>query len=186
MDQKIGVFCLIDVQEFHLWRIPQPKSWHRPPRPTYIETLFFPKLSWYGLLSYILFPHLKRTCHRVDRVLGLFSSRLNWEPPTLYLTRRRVWPPPLLVPGGGGDTLACGAGDRVVGSQCGRGDRHSGYSRYIYVLWGTCFVLDIRKSFLFRERLLGGEMWWQPWSQSWCCPPPGAGSPLTWILSVCS
>jgi hypothetical protein len=40
--------------------------------------------------------------HRVDRVLGFFSSRPNWDYPTPH--RRRVCPPLPLVPG---DTLAC-------------------------------------------------------------------------------
>ncbi len=42
--------------------------------------------------------------HRVDRVLGFFSSRPNWDPHT----RRRVCPPPVLWLAEGRDKLACG------------------------------------------------------------------------------
>jgi hypothetical protein len=45
-----------------------------------------------------------RTQHRVDRVLGFFSSRPNSDP----LTRGRICSPPLFP--GGGDTHACGIG----------------------------------------------------------------------------
>ncbi len=40
--------------------------------------------------------------HRVDRVIGFFSSRRNWD----SLTRRRVCPLHPLVPGGGAHSLA--------------------------------------------------------------------------------
>ncbi len=70
--------------------------------------------------------------HRVDRVLGFFSSRPNWDPPMHFLTHTPVCPPPP-VSGGG---LAGGRGGG--GSQFGRDDRHCGtlgtvvlwYSRY--------------------------------------------------------
>ncbi len=42
--------------------------------------------------------------HRVDRVLGFFSSRPNWDPPPPH-QQVSVSPPPLIP---GGDTLACG------------------------------------------------------------------------------
>jgi len=46
---------------------------------------------------------LLRTFKLLHRVLGFFSSRLNWDPPT----RKRVCPRPL-VPGGGTHSLAGG------------------------------------------------------------------------------
>ncbi len=52
--------------------------------------------------------------HRVDRVLGFFSNRPNWEPPSP--------PPPAGERGWGGG-----------GSHFGRGDRLCRYSRYIYM-----------------------------------------------------
>jgi hypothetical protein len=57
--------------------------------------------------------------HRVDRVLGFFSSRPNWDSTMHSLTRRRACPHHL-VQRGGGDTLACERG----GSQFQRGDVH--------------------------------------------------------------
>ncbi len=45
--------------------------------------------------------------HRVDRVLGFFSSRPNWDPPLPH-TQKSVYPPPF--GSGGGGTLACGWG----------------------------------------------------------------------------
>ncbi len=58
--------------------------------------------------------------HKVDRVLGFFSSHPNWD-------RRRV-PPPF---SSGGDTLA-----RVIGRegpQFGRGDIHCGTLGTVYM-----------------------------------------------------
>ncbi len=43
--------------------------------------------------------------HRVDRVLGFFSSRPKWDSPTPAPAGEYA-PPPLFP--GGGDTLACG------------------------------------------------------------------------------
>ncbi len=57
--------------------------------------------------------------HRVDRVLGFFSSRPNWKPPTPSPAGECAPPPRFREE----DTLACGKGDR--GSQFGRGDRHT-------------------------------------------------------------
>jgi hypothetical protein len=45
------------------------------------------------ILSY-LWIHIT-VHHRVDRVLGFFSSRPNWDSPMHSLTRRRVFPPSL-------------------------------------------------------------------------------------------
>jgi hypothetical protein len=74
------------------------------------------------------------TAHRVDRVLGFFSSRPNWDPPTPSPAGECV---PLF--GSGGDTLACGKGGG--GSQFGRGDRHYG-TLSIYVLCGAAYVAN--------------------------------------------
>ncbi len=83
--------------------------------------------------------------HRVDRVLGFFSSRPNWDtPPPHLFTRRRVCPFPV-TNGGGGKVLLRTRGKTlwfsryictlwwwthspaVEGrSQLGRGDRHCG------------------------------------------------------------
>ncbi len=41
--------------------------------------------------------------HRVDRALGFFSSRPNWDPPTPWLPQASVSPPG----SGGRDTLSC-------------------------------------------------------------------------------
>ncbi len=65
-------------------------------------------------------PFTLCTHHRVDRVLGFFSSRPNWDSPTP--STPSVCAPPRF--GGGGGTLACGRRD--VGSKFRRGDRHSG------------------------------------------------------------
>jgi hypothetical protein len=40
--------------------------------------------------------------HRVDRVPGFVSSRSNWDP-----SLAGDCAPPLFVPGGGGNTVAC-------------------------------------------------------------------------------
>ncbi len=126
--------------------------------------LFFPRLSCHGWLSNILFPHLNRSCHRVDRMLGFFSSRMNWEPPPLHLTPGECVPPPFGSGGGGGGTHSL-AEDGVVGSQCGlrtRGQTQwysiGKYVHYVVAGTSTCLVLDLRKPFKFRKRLLGGEM----------------------------
>ncbi len=60
--------------------------------------------------------------HRVDRVLGFFSSRPNWfgHPPPPH-PQVSVSPPLWFR---GKDRLACGRGS--VGSQIGWGDRHYG------------------------------------------------------------
>jgi hypothetical protein len=58
--------------------------------------------------------------HRVDRVLGFFSSRPNWDPRSPHL-QTGVFPPPLVPLG---DTLTRGRGDE--GSQFVRGDRPCG------------------------------------------------------------
>ncbi len=65
------------------------------------------------------FPVLDVDYHRVDRVLGFFFSRLNWDPATPSPAGQ--WAPP---GSGGGDILACGR--ESGGSQFGRGDRHCG------------------------------------------------------------
>ncbi len=79
--------------------------------------------------------------HRVDRVLGFFSSHQSWDPPTP--SPAGEWVLPLCF--WGGDTLACGRG-RVGWSQLGWGDRH-------------CVTLGIdvlcAHNYLKREWLLG-------------------------------
>ncbi len=54
--------------------------------------------------------------HRKDRVLGIFSSRLNWDTPPPH--PHAIVSPPPLVPGGTHSL----AGEGVGGSQFGRGD----------------------------------------------------------------
>jgi hypothetical protein len=71
---------------------------------------------------------INHAAHRVDRGLGFFSSRPNWEPPPPH---PQASAPPPLVPGG---TLACER--EGGGSQFGRGDRHCG-TLGIYVLCNT-------------------------------------------------
>jgi hypothetical protein len=47
-------------------------------------------------------PHCNDTNnfrHRIDRVLGIFSSRPNWDSPTLHL-QASLSPPPLVQRGG--------------------------------------------------------------------------------------
>jgi hypothetical protein len=55
------------------------------------------------------------TTHRVDSVLGFFSSRPNWDPPPTPSPAGECVPHPFGSggPGGEGDTLACcrGGGD---------------------------------------------------------------------------
>jgi hypothetical protein len=76
--------------------------------------------------------------HRVDRVLGFFSSRPNWDPHTL--TRRWWLFPPPFVKGGGGThyTVACGGG----GGQLERGDRHCG-TLGIYEVLCECTIAQV-------------------------------------------
>ncbi len=66
--------------------------------------------------------------HRVHRVQGFFSSRLNWDSPTRSLAGECV-PPSFGSWEGGGYTLACG----TEGPNFRRGDRHFGILG-IYVL----------------------------------------------------
>ncbi len=72
--------------------------------------------------------------HRVDRVLGFFSSRPNWDSPTPSPWPSGCFstPQPPLVPRGGPHSLA---GEGGVGSQFGRGERHCG-TLGVYVLCG--------------------------------------------------
>ncbi len=66
--------------------------------------------------------NLEGLYHRVlDRVLGFFSSRSNWDPPPHPLTHRRMCPH--FGSRGGAPSLA---GEGGGGSQLGRGDRHCG------------------------------------------------------------
>jgi hypothetical protein len=72
-----------------------------------------PRISRNILPSFLeFFPVLDVDYHRVDRVLGFFSSRLNWDPPPLH-PQAVVLPPPRFQRESGG-------------SQFGRGDRHCG------------------------------------------------------------
>jgi hypothetical protein len=67
--------------------------------------------------------------HRVDRVLGFFSSRPNWDSPTPSPPDECAAPPGFR----GSDTVQSLAGESVGGSQFGRGDSHCG-TLGIYVL----------------------------------------------------
>jgi hypothetical protein len=71
--------------------------------------------------------------HRVDRVLGFFSNRPNWDSPTSPPHQLASVSSPSFVSGwgGGGYTLACGRG--CGGSQFRRGDGHCA-TLGIYVL----------------------------------------------------
>jgi hypothetical protein len=73
--------------------------------------------------------------HRVDRVLGFFSSRQNWDPPPPH---PRASVPPFGF-GGGGHIRLRERG--AVESQFGRGDRHCG-TLGIYVLCGLTWTLE--------------------------------------------
>jgi hypothetical protein len=61
-----------------------------------------------GLLVHHCFFGTKGRPHRVDRVLGFFSSRRNWDSPTPHPQASLSAPPPQLWLGGG--TLACERG----------------------------------------------------------------------------
>jgi hypothetical protein len=67
-------------------------------------------LTSFCLTKFFIFLLFERSSHRVDRRLGFFSSRPNWDPPPPH-PQANVSPPPL-VPGGGGggNTLACRRG----------------------------------------------------------------------------
>ncbi len=82
--------------------------------------------------------------HSVDRVLGCFSNRPNWDPHPL--TRWRVCFAPLVR--GGKDTLACGRGVGGVPIQT-RGET-LWYSRYICGLKSTQ-ARGCRWSILFKD-----------------------------------
>ncbi len=77
-----------------------------------------------------LTPLCKGCTHRVDRVLGFFSSRPSWDP----LTCRQVCPPSFRS--GGGTHPLAGEG----GSQLERGYRHCG-TQGIYALCGCTYSL---------------------------------------------
>jgi hypothetical protein len=66
--------------------------------------------------------------HRVDRALGFFSSRRNWDPPIASPAGDCAPPPPPLFLGEGYIRLR-----EWEWSQFGRGDRHCG-TPGIYVL----------------------------------------------------
>jgi hypothetical protein len=112
--------------------------------------------------------------HKVDRVLGFFSRRPNWNPHSSCPPASVSPPPfgsggthslagegvgggpPLLLPPGecvpsplwfrGGNTLACGRGDSGV--KYGRGDRHCG-ALGIYVLCGAPPLLHAHQQIYF-------------------------------------
>ncbi len=74
--------------------------------------------------------------HIVDRVLGFFSNRPNWDPPPPH-PQASVFPPVWFPVGGGeGGTVASGRG----GAQWGRGDRHCGtLGKYVF-----CDVVNLK------------------------------------------
>jgi hypothetical protein len=90
--------------------------------------------NWWATITQI-----SKLAHRVDGVLGLFSSsELGLAHP---LTRRRVHVFPLPFVGGGLEgTLACGRGGG--GSQFRRGDRHCGILG-IYVFCEKEYLLTV-------------------------------------------
>jgi hypothetical protein len=71
-----------------------------------------------------IFSRILDSPQSIDRVLSLFSSRPNWDPPPRRIACRR----------GGGE------------SQFGRGDRHCG-SLGIYVLCGTASLENLSNKF---------------------------------------
>jgi hypothetical protein len=78
--------------------------------------------------------------HRADRVLGFFSSRPNWDPPT-PLTRKRVCAPlPHFGSEGEGHTRL-----REMGWGSPNSDEGTDtvYSKYIYVLCGIRVALKL-------------------------------------------
>ncbi len=87
------------------------------------------KWIWIGIWNV---ARLKVPClwfaHRVDRVLGFFSRRPNWDSPTPSPAGENVSPP--LVPGG--DTLSCGRG-RGGGVPIRTRRQTLWYSRYIHM-----------------------------------------------------
>jgi hypothetical protein len=75
-------------------------------------------------------------CHRVDRVLGFFSSRWNWDSHTR--SPEGECAPPPLVPGGGGHTRLRERGGEGPNSDTGTYPT-LWYSMYICtVLCGLC------------------------------------------------
>ena len=82
-------------------------------------------LVYYGFAGFfekqLLILKIASKAHRVDRVLGFFSSRPNWDSPTPSPAGECV-PLTLGSVGGGGYALVCGRG--LGESQFRRGDRH--------------------------------------------------------------
>ncbi len=76
--------------------------------------------------------------HRIDRVLGFFSSRPNWDSPTPSPAGECV--PPPLVPAEGHTCL------RERGSQFGQGDRHCGTLGIIVLCEDTSWNQQVRET----------------------------------------
>jgi hypothetical protein len=68
--------------------------------------------------------------HRIDRVPGFLSSRLNWYPPPPHPLASVPVPPPFFARGG--HTHLRHLRERRRGSQFGRRDRHSGILGIVY------------------------------------------------------
>ncbi len=82
---------------------------------------------------------LERPIHRVDRVLGFFSSRSNWNSP--------IPSPASEFDSGGRDTIACGRVDG--GSQFRRGDRYCG-TLYMHIHLQGFLSTDFQRFFYRR------------------------------------
>ncbi len=79
----------------------------------------------------------------MDKVLGFFSSRPNWDPP---LTRRRVNPPPPFGSGGGTHSHA----GEVVGDNSDEGT-DTVVLLVQYILYVLCDLDDI--DFIYKDNL---------------------------------
>jgi hypothetical protein len=88
---------------------------------------------------------MKRQERRVDRVLGFFSSRPNWNPPPPH-PQASVSPPPFGSGGGGwggaGDTLPCRR--RGGGVPIRTRGQILWYSMYICTLWARSSMVHRR------------------------------------------
>ncbi len=117
------------------------------------DTTFFIYFRIFELSSYQVMRKIAakssyiRYCHRVDRALGFFSNRPNWDPPPPHPQASES---PSLFPGE--DTLACGVLIRTRGQTLW-------YSRYICTLWG----LPISSITIYRNyrKILTGTLSWQ-------------------------
>ncbi len=98
------------------------------------------------LLRYTIQAYIHNQ-HKVDRMLGFFSSRPNWDPPLPH-TQASVFPPPPLWLRRKG-TLACGRGGGGVPTPIRTRGRHFGtldiYTPYVTVLEDFSYTLSVQK-----------------------------------------